>query len=305
MADVSRVSTLNQHQVLLANSMRSQQNLYDLQTQLSSGQRSQTFAGLQGDTESFLDLERRISRSEMFVNSNKIIQSRLNITDSTLGSIIDTATDLKNLIQTQRTGAVGNGLAFDTQIVGKWKELATEFNTTSEGRYIFSGTRTDVQAVDADNFPSTEEDGVPDDGYYQGSQEDISVRVDDNISITYNVRADSEPFQKIAAGLALARKYGQTSGESDNMKRAYDLISEGIDGVISTRAEVNANNVVVTNNIDRLDSMKLYWQGLKEDIGNADLVSVSTEVAINQGILQASYQAFARISALKLSDYLR
>ena len=61
----------------------------------------------------------------------------------------------------------------------------------------------------------------------------------------------------------------------------------------------------MTNINTRHGSFKLYFLGVKEEIGNADLVSVSTQVAINQGILQASFQAFAKINSLKLADFLR
>ena len=153
-------------------------------------------------------------------------------------------------------------------------------------------------------FPKFEVDGVPDDGYYQGSAEDVIARADDNTEINYNVRADDEGIQQIFAGLAMAQK-GHDNNSDEDLVKAYDLVTQGLDGVIAARSIVNQNKVAFDEINTRHESFKLYFQGVKEEIGNADIISVSTQVAINQGILQASFQAFARINSLKLSDFLR
>lgn len=302
---IGKLSTYNIHQSLLRDTTRSQLTLFDLQGQLSSGLKSSTFAGLGGDVEKFADLEARISRSQTFIDGSKIIEGRLDSADSVLNSLIETGTDIKNLIALRRNSAIGDSVAFDTQLVGKWQAVVSQMNATLEGRYIFSGTATDTPAVDADNFPELQVDGTPDKGYYKGSSDDITVRIEDNINMTYNVRGDDPAFQKIFAGLAMARKFGAQAGESQQMQQAYDMIAEGVEGLISMRAVVNANKVAVMENSERLQSQQLYWKGLKEEISNTDIVAVSTQVALNQGILQASFQAFARISSLKLSDFLR
>ncbi len=180
----------------------------------------------------------------------------------------------------------------------------SQLNSNLEGRYLFGGTRTDTPPVSADQFPTLKVDGVPDDGYYQGSKQDVTVRADDTTEINYNVRADDEGIQQIFAGLAMAQK-GSDNNSDEDLAKAYDLVSQGLEGVISTRSIVNQNKVSIDDINTRHQSIKLYFQGVKEEIGNADLVSVSTQVAINQGILQASFQAFAKINSLKLSDFLR
>ncbi len=302
---VGRISSYNVHQSLLRDSTRTQTSLYDLQGQLSSGLKSNKFSGLGSGVEQFADLESRMSRGQTYIDGGSVVSGRLDVTDNALSAIIDTATDIKNLITLRRNSAVGDSVAFQTQLEGKWKELVSEMNASSEGRYLFSGTATNTPAVEGDTFPVLQEDGVPDAGYYHGSSDDVSMRIDDNVSITYNVRANDPAFQKIFAGIAMAGKFGATSGESPEMQQAYDLIAQGVDGVIGARAVVNANKVTVQNTSDRQQSQLLYWKGIKEGISNTDIVAVSTEVAVNQGILQASYQAFARISNLKLSDFLR
>lgn len=302
---VGKISSYSLQQSLLRDTTRTQQDIAALQKQLSSGLKSDTFSGLGTNVEQFTDLESRLSRGQGYIDGTNLIAGRLDITDNAIGSIIETATDLKNLIALRRNSAIGDSLAFQTQIEGKWQQLVSQMNISVEGRYLFSGTATNIPAVDATNFPVLEVDGVADTSYYLGSDDDITTRIDDNVDITYNVRANDPAFQKIFAGLAMARKFGTHAGDNAEMQQAYDFVAQGVDAMIGVRAVVNANKVNVLNTADRLQSQQLYWKGLKEGISNADIVALSTEVAINQGILQAAFQAFARISSLKLSDFLR
>ncbi len=301
---VGRISTFALHQNTLRDASRIQLQLADEQSQLSSGNKAQDFAGLGGSaSEQFLLLENKIAKTDNYLNNNKVATTRLNTTDNILSQVIDTAASLKSLISQRRSGTFNNA-AFTQILKGNWQSLVSQLNTSLEGRYLFSGTRTDTPPVDSDTFPTLEQDGVPDDGYYQGSKADVTLRADDSTEMTYNVRADDEGIQKIFAGLAMAQQ-GHDNESDDNLQKAYELMTQGLDGVIATRAVVNQNKVALDNINTRHDSFKLYFQGVKEEIGNADLVSVSTQVAINQGILQASFQAFAKINSLKLSDFLR
>lgn len=301
---VGRVSTFALHQATLRDASKAQTSLADLQQQLSSGNKSQDFAGLGGaDSEQFLLLENKIAKTDIYLKNNKIVSTRLNAMDNILGQVIDTASNLRSLIS-QRRNAASNSGAFPDMLEGEWKSLVSQLNTSLEGRYLFSGTRTDMPSVNPDTFPTIGEDQVPNDDYYQGSSDDVFLRADDNTEINYNIRADDESIQKIFAGLAMAKK-GHESGLDEDLSKAYDLVSEGLEGVISARSIVNQNKISIDNVNTRHESFKLYFQEVKESIGNTDLVSVSTQVAINQGILQAAFQAFAKINSLKLSDFLR
>ncbi len=301
---LGRISTYALHQTTLRDASKVQVNLADLQQQLSSGSKSQDFAGLGGsESEQFLLLESKIARTDVYVQNNNIAAARVNTTDNILSQVIDTAANLKDLIS-QRRNAASNSSAFPETIKGAWQSLVSQLNTSQEGRYLFSGTKTDTQAVNPDVFPTVDEDGNPNSDYYQGSQEDVTLRADDNTEINYNVRADDPGIQKIFAGLAMAQR-GHDNNSDEELRKAYDLVQQGLDGVIAAQSIVNQNKVAIDNINTRHSSFKLYFQGVKEGIGNTDLVSVSTEVAVNQGILQAAFQAFAKINSLKLSDFLR
>jgi flagellar hook-associated protein 3 FlgL len=301
---VNRISTYALHQSTLRDASKIQASLGRLQTQLSSGLKSQDFEGIASQAEQFLSLENRIARSNTFLDNNKLVKTRIESTGGALDQIIDIANDLKNLIALRRNATSGAETGFELQVEGKWKALTEQLNITLEGRYLFSGDSTNLPAVDGDNFPILLQNGVPDDSYYQGSRQDVTLQADENTTMTYNVRADHEAFQKLFAGLAMAKQGNQNNSDAD-LQAAFDLVQQGLQGTIAVQATVNANKVELDQINLRQQSLQLYWKGVKEEIVNTDLVAVSTQVAIDQGILQASFQAFARINSLRLSDFLQ
>lgn len=305
MSSIGRISTYAMQQFTLRNAAQVQDELFNLQTQLSSGYRAQDFAGLGGGgTEQYLQLEGRVSKIQVYLDSNKLVETRLSATNTAVDQVISTATDVKNLILLRRNDSIGNSLAFSEQLENYWKTICSQLNVNSEGRYIFSGTRTDTPPVDTSSFPALESPPTPDDGYYRGSSEDTTARLDDNVEITYNVRANDSGFQKVFAGLAMAKR-GDDTKNPDDLKTAYDLVEEGVKDIIGVQATVNANKVLLGQINEQHQGLQLYWKGIKEDIANTDIVSASTQVALNQGILQASFQTFAKINSLRLTDFLR
>lgn len=280
-----------------------QNELTDAQIQISSGNKSQDFAGIADQTQQFLSLDGTLARINRYINNNKVIESRVDTTNTVLDQVRSSLTTLQSLIS-QRLSGVGNNEAFGLQVESIWKTLTSQLNTTVAGQYIFSGSKVTAPAVDTANFPTLNQYGIPDDDYYLGSQQDLVVRPQDNSTLTYNVRADAEAFQKVFAGLALARE-GDATNDDTILRDAYNFVQQGLQGVIAVQATVNANKVTLLEINQSHETLKLYWQGLQESIGNTDVLSVSTKVAVNQGILQASFQVFSKINALRLSDYLR
>lgn len=301
---LQRISTYGQHQMVLGNASKAQNDLAELQRQISSGVKTDSYEGLNGNVEQFSDLEQKIGKAQRYQENNTLVISRLSSTSTSLDQILDIANSFKNIIVQRRSATTSEGIAFPESAQAAWKAVAGQLNSSMQGRYLFSGTRTDAQPVDDSVLPTLETPDVPDDSYYHGSKDDITARAQDNFELTYNVRADNDVFQKIAAAFAIAKE-GDASDDDKKLSRAFDLIQEGIQGVVSLQAQVSTNKVTLQQINERHDSLQLYWKGVKEGLINTDVLGASTQVAINQGILQASFQVFARISALRLSDFLR
>jgi flagellar hook-associated protein 3 FlgL len=299
---IARISTYATHQRMLVDTNRVQSNLLNLQKQLSSGQKADDFKGLTGQVEQFTGLESKIRKARTYQDNNDLVITRLQTMNTSMDQIIQLGDDLENLLVQWRNPANRKNIPLTQQLDGIKKAVAGMLNQSVEGRYLFGGTRTNVPPV-KDLIPQPVKVGTPDDSFYQGSAEDIVVRAQDNVEIRYNIRADNSAFKSIFAAIFQAEQAGSENSD-DKMKDAIKLVQQGIQESISVQAELNQNVVSLEQINDRHKTLELYWQGVTEQVSKTDIVAVSTQVAIDQSVLTASFQAFARISQLRLSNYL-
>jgi flagellar hook-associated protein 3 FlgL len=300
---VDRVSTYGLYQTTLGDITKVSSVLGNLQVQVASGFKSSNFAGISDNARQYLQLEDQIASTSHFISNNSIIEARLQTVDNALNQVIDTATALKGLIAQRRNATLDVG-AFSTQLDAIWKTLTSQLNIKLDGRHLFAGGKTDTKPVDEDTFPTLGSDGVPGQEYYHGDDQDLAVKINTSVSITYNVRANEEGFKKIFAALAAAKEGDETNSD-EKLVQAFDFLEEGVQDIIILRTKTNSNIVEIGETKLNLTSLQTYWKGLTEGIANTDIIATSTQVAINQGILQASFQVFARINSLRLSEYLR
>ncbi|MBV8938598.1 MAG: hypothetical protein JO089_02000 [Alphaproteobacteria bacterium] len=299
----ANLSTLGLYQNTIQNAIQVQSQIATIQQQVSSGTKAQDFEGLNGQVQLYVSLENQLAKAGQYSANNTVLQSRLNTTSQTLGQVISTANQALNLMLQARNGSEANSLAFDQQMKSFFQTIAGQLNTQSGGAYLFSGTRTDQPPVDPTQYPTTVQLGVPDTGYYHGNSQNITSAIADSTVITTNVRADDPGIQKIMAAFAAA-KVGFDNGDDQTLQQAYNLMQQGIAGVTQTQASVDASSQQVSHAQTISDTQVTYWKTLKDNTVSADLVSLSTQLSADQGVLQASFQVFARINSLHLSNYL-
>ena len=91
----SRIGSLSLVTDVLRDVSSSQLKLADLQNQISSGYKSQDFAGLNGSVEQFTQVESQINRATQFNRNNQLNIAKLQTADVALGKITDIADKIK------------------------------------------------------------------------------------------------------------------------------------------------------------------------------------------------------------------
>lgn len=299
----TRISTFGLHQRTMTDFNKVQSNLFELQGQISSGIKAKDFEGLNGQVEQFTTIEAKIKKLDSYINNNSEAISRLKTTRQAIENIITIADQIQDLTTLRRNGGLEDDVAYEQQIKNLRTSIAKELNTSLEGRFLFGGTKTNVPPVADGIIPESITPGVPDDVYYQGSKDNFILRPQENMEKQYNIRADDPAFQKFFAGMSLGLA-GDRENDENKVAAAYTLLSEGIESIVALQARVDADTVDLQDINDRHATSKTYFKGLAESIAKTDLVTASTQVAVDQSILQANFQVFARISSLKLADYL-
>lgn len=299
---VNRVSNFALLNATLADVTDVQKQLATLQDQISSGLKSRDFKGLGGQIEQYAQLEEKIRAAANYEANNDIGIARLQTADSALQQMVDIVDDMEDLIIQSRS-AIGDTSGLRSQLESHLETLASQLNVTFNGKYLFSGTNTGEAPV-PDALAAPVETGVPDDGYYAGSVDDVIYAADEHLSYAFPARADDIAFQRIFAAAQQALD-ALNPRDDEALGDALALIQQGQTGLAALRANVNNTIVNVQATNERLNSMQLYWKGLNESVVNTDLVAATTQVASLEAILQATFSVYARLSQLRLTDYLR
>ncbi len=302
---VNRIGNLGIFKNTFRNISGVQSDLATLQKQISSGIRSDNFRGLTGQVEQFTFLEAKQRESKLYQENNTIALARLRTADQSVSQIVEIADQIEDLILLRRNGTTtSEALNFNIQLRNLAQNAATEMNVKLEGRYLLSGTSTERPPI-TNPFAPQAEDGVPDDAFYEGSKTSVEFKTDDRINFDFPVRGDDPAFQKLFTAVNMALKADVGGGGSEDFTGALNMVQAAQEDLNTLRSAVNSQIIVVEQITVRHKSTELYLKGVTEEVAKTDVLGASIELASNQAILQASFQAFARLSQLQLVDFLR
>ena len=119
----------------------------DLQRQLSTGQKSSTYAGLGSGRGLAVSLNSQMSTMTAFDDSIDMIDTRLKLAQTSLGGMATIGNQMKALVV---QGGANSGNASSAQLTAQssLQQLLGLLNAQAGGRYLFSGRATDQPAVE-------------------------------------------------------------------------------------------------------------------------------------------------------------
>ncbi len=101
---MTRIATLAANEHLLGILTRTQNQVQDLQTQVATGKRAQTYAGIAQDTRELLGLERSRQVLERFDRNNDLMKTRLDATTTAIDGIAGTVRQLRDQLLALNSG---------------------------------------------------------------------------------------------------------------------------------------------------------------------------------------------------------
>jgi flagellar hook-associated protein 3 FlgL len=121
----------------------------DLQRQLSTGQKSSSYAGLGLDRGVTVSLNAQLSAIGGFNDTISNVGTRISLANTALGSMISLGSQVKAAMAQVPNGANGTGAKVAQQTAqNSLDQLLGLLNTQAGGRYLFSGRATDQPAVE-------------------------------------------------------------------------------------------------------------------------------------------------------------
>jgi len=299
---MERVSSWGLSQSLLRSTMATQARLAEKQTASASGLKGESYADLSADSARLISLETSLTRLQTRSDNTQTALDRAEAMHSAVGSMVDLAGDLRTtlsqlLSQTDDTvdyNAVGQGLLND---------LADLMNLQMDGRYLFGGGRTTSAPVDTSLLAVPTTPSSADNGYYLGDGVTQSVEVSDQSAIDYGVAANESGFEKILRAANILANADATDLDEDAVTEAYDLATEALDDLLAVQGRLSVNASRLEAFGERQDTAMSLLSERVSDVKSVDVAAVTVEISQLQSVLEASYSALSKISALSLTDF--
>ncbi|MDP4795975.1 MAG: hypothetical protein NWR87_03595, partial [Rhodospirillales bacterium] len=148
---MTRISSYSSNLTLINQMLRTQDNLFNLETQVTSGKKSQNYLGIAIDSQRLLNLENTKAQLERFQSNNAQQEVRLNVQSTVVDGIRNDIKDFNSALDDFDKTNGANQTAVDTLQANAYRilrDIQNLLNTDVGGRFIFSGSRVTNEPVD-------------------------------------------------------------------------------------------------------------------------------------------------------------
>ena len=299
---MTRVTQLALQTQTLSNILDAQKRIYDTQIQISSGFKSQTFTGISNEASRLVSLEGLQTRYEQLEKNNTVVVSRLQRMDQSVSTIFDAMIELRNLVIQRNNAASGSAVPLAAVAQNLLDAVAGQLNAKENGRFLFSGTLTNTAPVTIP-VPDPTVFGTPDATYYQGNSTELTVRIDDTVTIKYGMTADRTAFQEVIGAMKAAIQ-GDATNNTNLLNTSLALAESALTSLAGFRAEIGSDMSTIELAQQRNDDFLLFVEQSVSDIVNVDIPTAITQLTTAETTLQASFLTIARIGNLSLTHFL-
>jgi len=147
-----RVSSFGQQQLLIRGIMDNQEKVFEAQRQISTGKKTDDYAGLAGQTSTVLGARSFLGRVETYQQTIDTVRGKLDANDVQIDGMLNSMEDLRENIQVMIANNSAEG--FSELLDQTFKFVTNGLNTNFDGTYLFSGAKTGTQPVTAVRSPT-------------------------------------------------------------------------------------------------------------------------------------------------------
>lgn len=300
-----RVATFALNDRMLSASLKTQSRMAEMQMQQASGQKSSALGDYGASGKVLIDLEISIARSQTYTASAREAASRVEV----MYGIMNTVNELLSNFRVALVGIKSTSSNPETKqalaetAAYTMTELSTLLNTQYEGRYLFGGSATTTLPVDFANYTVTDPT-QPNTDYYQGNTTLASAQVSAEQSVSYGIAASDMGFEKAFRSFSIM---ANTNGvfDVDTVDASLNLIMEAIDRTAGVQGTLALNASALERAIRREEDFQEMFSSNLSGVRDVDITQVAVRLTAYEVQLQASFATMAKLSNLKLLDYLR
>lgn len=260
-----------------------------------------------------LDIDATLSQLDQLSSNINTGIEWLNTTESTLDSVLNTISEAKQLSIAATNGTYSsedyaNAAAEVDELLGQLVDLA---NTSINGHYLFSGTRTDTQPYEIDETATLPEDVVA----YSGNDDafTVSTGVGSRSDVSYfgtevfgDEEADSDgdgTYDDIFS-LLIAMKEDLSANDGANLDSIMTKLDEHFENVNNLLSNAGIKTTRLETKESIISDFELTLTEQKSNLEDVDFTEAATDLALRETAYQAALSATSSIISISLVDYL-
>jgi flagellar hook-associated protein 3 FlgL len=307
---MTRVSTIQNYNIMTANLMKAQTNQNSVGQQVSSQKVASDLKGYAKDAEMLTAMRGTQTRINGLIDQNKQITNKLETQDSGIGKVADSTKGARDAVANAL--AAGNASTLMQQLQASFGDVIQGLNTKSNGLYVFSGAKTDTQTTSATTMADlTAAPSIA--SLFNNDQYVATARVDEQTNAKTGVLGDAlgtgvfNTFKSIQAYVDANGPFtgNLTNAQTQFLKSTLSTFDSAYKGVIDvqgangvTQKRFESAQTDLSNQSDTLTSMV----GGITDVDMADAV---TRLQAAQMAVQASAHVFTSLQQSSLLNVLK
>ena len=321
---MTRIATYGQSQMLLQNVLQNELRVFEGERKLSSGIESRDYKGMARDVTTLSSAKSLLSGVRGYIKDNNEVSRRLELYDLNLESLRDIAQGLRDDTLSAISG--NSGVAYRDKIEGYFDTSVSFLEAKDNGRFIFSGSRTDVSpVVTAVQTPAglaalTLDITTNNTTVFTNNGIKQQAQLDPALKLTFGILAEDAADELMEGFRRLMRfddgtenftfaTSGPFAGSLTEDQRGF-LVSEVtrlnaiIDDIDAVRSTNGVSMRTLENAQARLERDKFFMIKFTADIEDADMGVAISRLAQDEVALEASFHMLAQLSRLTLMDFI-
>ena len=245
-----------------------------------------------------IQLRREMEATQQYQTNTGEATGWTDVTDSALGSIADALARVRDLTVQGANDAAGSDNR--TAIIEELKQLLDTVksagNATYDGRYVFSGSKTDTRPYQ-----------MGADDSFSGNGDPILREIGPGVNVQINVAGNAFLGDATSGLIGTLRTVlgHMTSGTGDQLSADLKTLDTRLDELNAVRATIGATQ----NRVETADARLQEYEGTTLELLNntegADIAKTMIDFSTQQAAMTAGLKAGASIVQNSLLDFLR
>ena len=306
---MTRISTLAAQQAVITQMLRAQTQVADTQRQVATGNRADTYEGIARDTAALVSAQAIDSRTLKFIELGNQVGAQVGLQDAGLSSMYETTKTLRHSILHALANNSGRSISVD--IDSAFVSGKAVLNTRYAGKFLFAGSRTDVQPFDAADLSALAVVGMPAADFFHNNQQKAQVRIEQNLVIEHGVLASDIGLDVMSSVKRLA-EYNAATPFGDTLTPAGRAVLQAeitnLDNTLTGIIRLQASNGFVATRIEsvtiRNQDLEAINKQLIADLSEVDMAEAISRLNQDKLAVEASYNLIRQLSQLTLLNFL-